>query len=159
MWEVKPPADDDGYFEKMSHAIFTAGLNWKMIQKKWPDFKKAFNDFSVEKVAKFSDKDIEALMKNAKIVRNEKKIRSTIYNAQEFLRIKKEFGSFPKYLGSFKGAEMGLSNDIHERFRFMGPSTARMYLWMIGMKLKPTEEEQKWIDQHEKKMKEKTKEK
>lgn len=88
-----PPKDDDEYFERMSHAIFEAGLNWKMIQKKWPNFNKAFSNFSIGKIAKFTEKDVASLMKDAGIVRNEKKIRATIYNAQEFQRIAQEFGS------------------------------------------------------------------
>jgi 3-methyladenine DNA glycosylase Tag len=149
-WHIDPPRDDDEYFERMSRAVFQAGLNWKVVENKWPGFKKAFLNFSIDRVAAFTEKDIASLMANTAVVRNEKKIRATIFNAQEFKRVKKEFGSFPRYIGSFKGAEYGLANDIHERFRFLGPSTARMYLWMVGMKLTPNAEEKAWIAQHDK---------
>src|SRR5207247_1623214 len=76
-WKAGPPKDDHGYLDLMSRAIFSAGLNWRMIEKKWPHFRKAFRDFSPEKVARLSERDIRALMQDPGIVRNEKKIRST----------------------------------------------------------------------------------
>jgi DNA-3-methyladenine glycosylase I len=95
---VTPPKDDADYFERMSRALFTAGLNWAMIEKKWPNFRKAFAAFSPEKVAKMTEKDVKALMGDTGIVRNERKIRATIHNAGEFASLKKEFGSFKGYL-------------------------------------------------------------
>ena len=53
---VSPPRYDDGYFERMSQAIFQAGLNWKMVENKWPHFRRAFANFSINKVAKFDNK-------------------------------------------------------------------------------------------------------
>lgn len=149
-FNIKPPMDDDEYFERMCRAIFQGGLNWQMIEKKWPNFRKAFDNFSIEKVAKYGEQDVKKLMNDAGIVRNEKKIRSAIYNAQEFQRIQKEFKSFPRYLGSFRNAEYAIQNDISERFKHIGPSSARMYLWMVGMKLTPNAEEKKWIAEHDK---------
>ncbi len=143
-FNIKQPRDDDEYFERMSRAIFQAGLNWKMIENKWPNFRKAFSGFSIQKVAKFDEKDVARLMGDAGIVRNEKKIRSTISNAKEFQKIEQEFKSFPKYMDSFK-SEYGLGYDLQERFSFLGASTSRMYLWMAGMKLTPNDEEKRWI--------------
>ena len=100
-WNTKPPKDDNEYFERMTKSLFTAGLNWSVVDKKWPNFHKAFSDFSLVKVSKFSEKDVKTLLNNAGIVRNEKKIRATVYNAGEFLRLQKEFGSFDKYIWSF----------------------------------------------------------
>src|SRR5438309_3147084 len=100
-WGAKPPRSEEEYFERMTRAIFTAGLNWRMIEKKWPNFQKAFSGFTLPKVAKFSERDIRALLKDESIVRNEKKIRATIHNAEQVLALEKEFGSFRDYLGSF----------------------------------------------------------
>jgi DNA-3-methyladenine glycosylase I len=147
---IKPPKNDDEYFERMCHAVFQAGLNWKMVENKWPGFRKAFADFSIEKVAKYGESDVQKLMGDRRIIRNEKKIRSVIFNARAFQNIQKEYKSFPKYMSSFRGAERGLQNDIEERFKHLGPSSARMYLWMVGMNLKPNEEEKKWIVKHDK---------
>src|SRR5438094_10530978 len=84
---MKPPKDDAEYFERLTKSVFTAGLNWSMVENKWPDFQKAFGQFSLPKVAKFNEKDIKTLMGNTGIVRNEKKIRDTINKADEFMKL------------------------------------------------------------------------
>lgn len=150
-WKTDRPKTDDGYFERMSRALFQAGLNWSMIEKKWPGFKKAFAGFSISKVAKFTEVNIRTLMKDASIVRNEMKIRSVIANAQECLRVKTEFGSFQAYLDSFKGNEARLIADLRKRFRHLGESSARIFLYMVGMELTPTREERQWHAAHAKK--------
>jgi 3-methyladenine DNA glycosylase Tag len=148
-WSPNPPKNDNEYFEKLTHAVFQAGLNWKMVENKWPAFRKAFSNFSIDKVAGYGMKDIEVLMGNKEIIRNERKIESTIFNAQEFQKIRKEFGSFSKYVSSFRGSDSDLSDNLQERFRHLGASSARMYMWMIGIKLKPTAEEKAWLSKHE----------
>lgn len=147
------PKDDNEYFSRMSRAIFQAGLNWKMVDNKWPAFKKAFADFDLEKVAAFDEKKVKALMENAGIVRNEKKIRATILNAQEMLRLQKKYGSFKKYLDSFNGDEVGMMFYIEEQFSHLGPSSSRIFMWMSGVKLTPTLQERDWIEHHNKKSK------
>jgi DNA-3-methyladenine glycosylase I len=144
-WKVSAPKSDDEYFERMTKAIFQAGLNWKMIENKWPDFGKAFVSFSIPKVAKFGDKQIASLMKNESIVRNEGKIRATIYNAQQSLLIEKEFGSYKDYFRSFGKDHQKLMDDIQLRFHHVGPSGARTFLWMTGVNLEPTAEEKMWM--------------
>lgn len=149
-WNTKPPKNDDEYFERMTRTVFTAGLNWQMIDKKWPNFQKAFGDFSIPKVAKFTAKDTKRLLADASIVRNEKKILATVHNAGEFLKLEKEFGSFQKYLDSFGSDEERMQEAVAERFQHVGPSTARMFLWSSGCELTPTKEEKKWIAGHKK---------
>src|SRR5713226_5395574 len=100
-WKITKPKNDDDYFERMTKTLFSAGLNWKVVDKKWPSFRKVFSGFSPPKVAKFKDSNVKALVKNPDIVRNEKKIKATVYNAGEFLKLQKEFGSFKGYLDSF----------------------------------------------------------
>jgi len=144
-FKVTPPKNDDEYFERMTQALFQAGLNWKMIEDKWPNFEKAFGGFSIPKVAKFGDKQILNLMADRGIVRNERKIRSTIYNAQQSLIIEKEFGSFKKYFQSFGKDHTKLMEDLQSRFKHLGESSSRTFLWMTGVKLEPTAEEKQWI--------------
>ncbi len=146
--DASPPKDDAGYLGRLSQAIFMAGLNWKMIEDKWPNFGKAFSEFSPEKVSKMTEKEIGSLMKNRGIVRNERKIRSTIENAKTVVQLQKEFGSVEKYVKSFGRDEGRLQRDIQKRFRHVGPSTARTFLWMAGYKLTPTEEERAWLKAH-----------
>jgi len=146
--KVSSPKSDDEYFERMTKAIFQAGLNWKMIDNKWPNFESAFAKFSIPKVAKFGDKQISTLMKNEGIVRNEGKIRATIYNAQQALLIEKEFGSFKDYFRSFGKGHDKLMEDIQARFHHVGPSGSRTFLWMTGVKLEPTAEEKMWMEKN-----------
>jgi 3-methyladenine DNA glycosylase Tag len=144
-WKVEPPKDDDEYFERMTRSLFTAGLSWEMVEKKWPNFKKAFVGFSAVKVARFSDKQVKGLMEDTGIVRNEKKIAATIHNAKATLATAKEYGSFRKYLESFDKDEEGLQADIQKRFKHLGPSSSRTFLWSVGYPLTPNAEEKKWI--------------
>jgi 3-methyladenine DNA glycosylase Tag len=143
--DVVPPKNESEYLERMSKAIFSAGLNWKMIDNKWPDFRTAFAGFSPEVVAKFPASKVRELMRDSKIVRNEKKIRATIENAKEILAITKEHGSFKKYIQSFGKDEEKLQGDLRARFGHLGPSSARMFLWSVGYPLTPNKEEKAWM--------------
>lgn len=146
--KVTTPKDDADYFERMSRALFTAGLNWTVIDKKWPNFRKAFAGFSPEKVAKMTEKDVKSLMGDEGIVRNERKIKATIHNAGEFINVKKEFGSFKGYIASFGKDEKKLQDDLQKKFKHVGGSTARTFLWSSGYKLTPTAEEKKWMSRN-----------
>ncbi|QQG48763.1 MAG: DNA-3-methyladenine glycosylase I [archaeon] len=148
-WKTKPASTDDEYLARMSRAMFAAGLNWRMIENKWPNFMEAFEGFSPAAVSKMTEKDVSRLMKDTGIVRNEKKVRATIHNAGEVVKLKKEFGSFKKYLDSFGKEEDRLQEDLQERFHHIGPSSARMFLWLAGYPLAPNREEKSWIASHE----------
>lgn len=148
-WKATPPKDDRGYFERMTTHIFSAGLNWQVVENKKAGFERAFSDFSPEKVANYTEKDVRRLMKDTGIVRNERKIRSTIHNAVQILELRKEYGSFGKYLSDFGGRERELQNDLQERFQHVGKSTARMFLWSVGYPLTPNAEEKKWMAGHD----------
>ena len=143
-WPMDPPKNDSEYFERMNRAVFQAGLNWKVVEGKWKNFRHAFSDFSIDKVASFREREIESLMKNPGIVRNEKKIAAAIHNANQALKIRAEFGSFRKYFDSFGSDQDRLLADLQERFHHLGPSSARVFAMMSGVKLKPTKEELKW---------------
>ncbi len=147
-WKMTKPRNDAEYFERMTKSVFNAGLSWTVVEKKWPNFRRSFAEFSPAKVAPFSENKVKALMNNDGIVRNEKKIRATIHNAGQFLGLEKEFGSFPAYLESFGRNEDRLQKDLQERFQHVGPSTARIFLWSVGYKLTPNVEEKKWIAAH-----------
>ena len=119
---VAAPKDDAEYLDRMSRAIFSAGLNWEMVERKWPEFRKAFAAFSPEKVAKMTERDVKSLMGDARIVRNERKIRATIHNAGEFASLKKEFGSFKGYVASFgrDGEVLPLVGRVRAHSHFRG---------------------------------------
>lgn len=139
--DTRPP-NDDAYFENMTRVIFIAGLSWKMINKKWPNFKKAFKNFSIDKVAQFSDDDVEQLRNNPGIVRNSAKIMATINNARHFQNIKKEFGSFQRFIDSLdKSNNYALVvKELGKRFNRVGPSSARIFLYSVGEKIEHSEE-------------------
>jgi DNA-3-methyladenine glycosylase I len=129
------PAEDSEFFEKVTQVIFKAGLNWRILDRKWGAFREAFAQFDVEKVAQFSTKDVQQLMANPEIVRNEAKIRATILNAQEFQAIKNEFGSFQRFLKQQLkdgGVEKAL-RILQHRFHRFGRTSSRMFLYMVGL--------------------------
>ena len=97
----KPCRDDKLLFEYIILDTFQAGLSWLTMIKKRENFRKAFNDFNYKKIAKYGKRDFNRLMKDAGIIRNRLKIQSAIINAQKFMEIQKEFGSFSKYIWKF----------------------------------------------------------
>ena len=101
-WGV-PLHDDRKIFEFMVLDAFQAGLSWKTVLHKRKNFEKAFANFEPAKVAKFNEKKIETLLQDAGIIRNRLKILATVTNAQRFLEVQKEFGSFDKYIWQFVG--------------------------------------------------------
>lgn len=142
IYRDKRPANDDVYFENMTRVIFLAGLSWRMIDKKWPNFKKAFNNFSIAKVAKFNEKDIKRLMGDAGIVRNQAKIMAAVNNAKQLQNIKKELGSFQSYLDSLdKSNNYALViKELGKKFSRLGPSSARIFLYSVGEHIRRQEE-------------------
>ncbi len=134
MYRDKRPQNDDAYFENMSRVIFLAGLSWKMIEDKWPNFKRAFVNFAVGKVAAFGEKDIQRLISDTSIVRNRAKIIATVNNAKQFRNIKNEYGSFQQYLDSLNKANNYASaiKELGKKFNRIGPSSARIFLYSVG---------------------------
>jgi DNA-3-methyladenine glycosylase I len=141
MFRKKRPPNDDAYFENMCRVIFQAGLNWNVIENKWPNFRKAFRDFSIDNVAKFDNSDIEHLMKNEGIVRNRAKIEAIVQNAARMKDIKKRFGSFQSYLDSLDKSSNYASviEELGKQFKRLGPSSASIFLYSIGENVKHSE--------------------
>ncbi len=110
-WGV-PVFDDRVQFEFLVLEGAQAGLSWSTILNKREGYRKAFADFDPVKVARFSDKRIENLLKNPDIVRNRLKVRSAISNARAFLDVQEEFGSFSDYIWSFVDGK-----PVQHRFR------------------------------------------
>lgn len=140
--------DDDYLFELLLLESFQAGLSWECILNKREAFKKAFDNFDYHLIANYDDKKIESLMQNKEIVRNRLKIKAAIKNANIFMTIKKEFGSFDKYIWSFTDGKIirgdgtlttsplsdQISADLKVRgMRFVGSTIIYSYLQAIGM--------------------------
>ena len=110
-WGV-PVYDDALQFEFLVLEGAQAGLSWSTILNKREGYRKAFADFDVTKVARFTDKRIERLLANPAIVRNRLKVQSTVTNARAFLAVQEEFGSFSDYIWGFVDGK-----PIQNRFR------------------------------------------
>ena len=99
-WGI-PTHDDAELFEMLVLESFQAGLSWITILKKRENFKKAFDNFDVEKVATYDEDKVSELLENEGIIRHKGKITSAINNAKIFIEIQNEFDSFDKYIWSF----------------------------------------------------------
>jgi len=151
-WGV-PLHDDQLLFEFLTLEAFQAGLSWYLILSKRQNFRKAFANFNYAKVAKFDEKDFERLVSDAGIVRNRLKINAAINNAQKFIEVRKEFGSFDKYIWGFVDGEPiqnnfkqmsdlpsktelsdKISKDLKARgFKFVGSTVVYSHMQATGM--------------------------
>lgn len=136
-YQGRRPSTDEEYFENMCRVIFQAGLNWQVVDNKWPSIKKAFSNFKIGKVSCFTESDVERLKKDPGIIRNEGKIKAIIQNAQNFKAIEKQCGSFQKYLDSLdksKNYEFVVA-DLVNKFKWLGPPSASTFLYTVGEKI------------------------
>ncbi|UCG78828.1 MAG: DNA-3-methyladenine glycosylase I [Nitrospirota bacterium] len=151
-WGV-PVHNDRKLFEMLTLEGAQAGLSWATILKKRKNYIKAFEGFDPERVAAFSMKKVEDLLKDKGIVRNRLKVESTVINAKAFLDIKKEFGSFDSYIWQFVEGEQvhnewktlldipantevsdALSRDLKKRgFKFVGTTICYAFMQAVGM--------------------------
>ena len=99
-WGV-PVHDDRKWFEFIVLDAFQAGLSWRTVLHKRENFRKAFDNFNPDIIAGYEEPKIQKLLQDKGIIRNKLKIRSTITNAEAFLKVQEEFGSFSKYIWRF----------------------------------------------------------
>lgn len=151
-WGV-PLYDEDRIFEMFSLDVFQAGLSWMTILNKREAFRKAFDNFHIDTVARYDSNKIEELLQNEGIVRNKLKIPAVIHNAKLAIEIRKEFGSFSKYIWSFSNHKPKInhwkvltdipvtdeisdtmSKDMIRRgFKFCGSTICYAFMQSIGM--------------------------
>lgn len=127
-----PAKDDNELYERLILQIFQAGLSWKIILYRREAFQKAFSNFIVNKVSKYSSTEVERLLTDKNIIRNKLKIQSTIENAKRILKLQKEFGSFQKFLDQLPNELSILQKELKQVFKFVGPEIARMFVMNIG---------------------------
>ena len=148
-----PVYDDETLFEFLVLESFQAGLSWYTILVKRENFRVAFDSFNYKKIEAYSPGKIDELMLNAGIIRNKLKILATINNAQQFLKIQKEFGSFSTYIWAFVDGKPILNRpktlkdvpatteisdllakDLKKRgFKFLGSTTVYAFMQATGM--------------------------
>ena len=128
-----PIENDDELFERLVLEINQAGLSWSTILNKQEQFKKAYKNFNIKKVASFNEKDFDRLMNDAGIIRNRLKINAAIENAKTVLQIQKEFGSFKKWLDHHhpKTKEEWIKL-FKTTFRFTGGEIVNEFLMSTG---------------------------
>lgn len=131
----RPVDDDVRLFEKLSLEGFQSGLSWLTILRKRESFRRAFEGFDVQAVARFGASDVRRLMSDAGIVRNRAKIEATIENARRCIEVIEELGSFAAYVWRFEGEDgAALSKDLRRRgWRFVGPTTAYAFMQAMGL--------------------------
>jgi DNA-3-methyladenine glycosylase I len=130
-----PIDDDNKLFERLMFEINQAGLNWILILKKQHNFRRAFDEYNIEKVAAYGDMDFQRLMNDSGIIRNRLKIRAAIENAGIILKIKEEHGSFHNWLEK-NSKEMSSLPEwtklFRKTFRFTGGEIVNEFLMSIG---------------------------
>lgn len=151
-WGV-PLHDESKHFEFLMLETMQAGLSWLTILKKREAFREAFYGFEAEKIARFSGSDIDVLMQNPGIIRYRRKLESAVRNAQVFLDIRSEWGSFDSFLWSFtegkvidhgleSQADMPVKSELAEQvsaalkrygMSFVGPVTVYAHLQAVGV--------------------------
>ncbi|MCK9584540.1 MAG: DNA-3-methyladenine glycosylase I [Candidatus Cloacimonetes bacterium] len=151
-WGV-PVHDDRMLFEFLTLDAFQAGLSWAGILGKRENFRAAFDNFDPAKIAKYDQQKVAQLLQNPGIIRNKSKITCTISNAQNFLKIQQEFGSFDQYIWQFTGGKPiinqwqelslvpasspesdAMSKDLKSRgFKFVGSIICYAFMQAAGM--------------------------
>ncbi len=149
----KPVYDDETLFEFLLLESFQAGLSWITILKKRENFRKAFDQFDYKKIAKYDSNKFEELINNAGIIRNKLKVKTAITNAQLFIEVQKEHGSFSNYIWSFVNGKPivnsfktrdevpattavsdTISKDLKKRgFKFVGSTIIYAFMQATGM--------------------------
>ncbi len=145
--------EDQKLFEFLILETFQAGLSWLTVLRKRENFRLAFADFDYEKVAQFDEIKIQALLQNQGIIRNQLKIRAAVSNAQAFLKVRAEFGTFSKYIWQFTDGKPIvnhwenikqvpastplsdlISKDLKKRnFKFVGTTVIYAHMQATGM--------------------------
>lgn len=151
-WGI-PVHDDQKLFEMLVLEGAQAGLSWSTVLKRRQTYRKAFSNFSLLKVSKYTQKDVNRLLKDEGIIRNRLKIQSAINNAKQFLAVQKEFGSFDAYIWgfvnnkpiknnykklndipSFTMLSDKISKDLKKRgFNFVGSTICYAFMQAVGI--------------------------
>jgi DNA-3-methyladenine glycosylase I len=148
-----PVHDDRTLFEFLTLEGFQAGLTWELILKRRVALRKAFNNFKPEKMARYTDEDVERLMNDPGVIRNRAKILAAINNAERFREVRKEFGSFDAFIWKFVQGKTinhalrdfsnlpaeseesrAMSRELKKRgFKFVGPTICYAFMQAVGM--------------------------
>lgn len=143
----QPDFDDDHLFELLILESFQAGLSWEYVLNKREDFRKAFDDFNIEKICGYDDEKIKELLENEKLIRNKLKMNAAVNNSKIFREIQSEYGTFYDYLKTFTNGKIfyetdkttnllsdALSKDLKKRgMKFVGSTIIYSFLQAVGI--------------------------
>jgi DNA-3-methyladenine glycosylase I len=128
-----PIENDNALFGRLILEINQAGLSWLTILKKQANFQKAYDQFSIEKVANYGEKDRKRLLNDAGIIRNKLKVNAAIHNAQAIVELQKEFASFKAWLDQHHPLELKAWVKLFKRhFKFVGGEICNEFLMSCG---------------------------
>jgi len=116
--------------------VFQAGLSWAAIDRQWEALLEAFEGFDPQTVARYGEPDVRRIMAHPSILHSERKIRATIRNAQTFLELDREYGSFRRYVQSLKTYD-AVAADIKRRFSQVGDISVYYFLFRVGERVPP----------------------
>jgi len=126
--------DDDELFGRLILEVNQAGLSWTTILKKQNNFRKAYSDFKIKKIANYDEKETKRLLNDSSIIRNKLKVNATIYNAQQVVLIQKEFGSFKFWLEKNKEKKLEEWINLFKNiFKFTGQEITKEFLISTGI--------------------------
>ena len=143
----EPTYDDKDLFELLTLESFQAGLSWECVLNKRENFRHAYDNFDIDKIINYDETKINELKQNPGIIRNKLKIKASINNAKIFKQIKKEYGSFSKYIWGFTNNQIiyetnktssklsdQISKDLKKKgMTFVGTTIIYAYLQAIGI--------------------------
>jgi hypothetical protein len=113
-----------------------AGLSWAMIDAHWDDYRKAYDDFAITKVANYGESDVERIMQTPGVIHSRAKIEATIRNARTLLELEREFGSIRAYQTSFPDYDT-IRKDTKKRFAYLGDLNTYYWLFRTGAPVPP----------------------
>ena len=128
-----PIEKDDELFGRLLLEINQAGLSWTLMLRKQENFRKAYDDFSIKRIATYSEQDVQRLLNDAGIIRNRLKIKAAITNAQRILELQKEYGSFKNWLDTNSPLPKEQWVKLFKKnFRFVGGEIVGEFLMSTG---------------------------
>jgi 3-methyladenine DNA glycosylase Tag len=133
------PRDLAGYLEAITRAVFQGGISWRVVDAKWEGIREAFAGFDPRTVADLDAADIDALMRDPRVIRNRAKLEGTVDNAQTLVELDREFRGFRRYLRSHEGFDRTVA-DLKRQFRFVGDTGAYHFLYVVGEPVPPHDE-------------------
>lgn len=124
---------DDRWLSGMARCVFQSGLNWKVVENKWPEIETAFNGFDPRDVAFLSDDELDGFLKDPRVIRHWKKLKAIRTNAQYLVDLAGEHGSAAKHFAHYPAGEyIGLLGDLKKRAAFLGGTTGQYFLRQMG---------------------------